>query len=171
MGIRASRKPENIDLNVFVCFSQWSRGVFSADLAPCRRSFGQSVRQLLFFTHTQVWMVKGRLNRLQNRLLHRNVHSKGLWRRQEIYTESSGPKEGCFHAFEASTRAVRWVRLWQDWNIERHIFPTPRIYPQQICGFQGLNATEMFKWVFECETGALMCVLLHLWSIMYGLND
>lgn len=35
----------------------------------------------------------------------------------------------------------------------RGIFPTPPIYPQKTCGFWGLNATEMFRWVFECETG------------------
>lgn len=40
----------------------------------------------------------------------RHVHSKGAWRRQEIYTESSGPKEGCADPAQAPSVTVRWVR-------------------------------------------------------------
>lgn len=38
-----------------------------------------------------------------------DVHSEASWRRQEIYTESSGPEEGCAHAAQAPASAARWV--------------------------------------------------------------
>lgn len=40
-------------------------------------------------------------------ILQRYVHSKGAWRRQEIYTESSGPKEGCADPAQTPPGAVR----------------------------------------------------------------
>ena len=43
-------------------------------------------------------------------ILQRNVHSKGAWRRQEIYTESSGPKEGCTDPAQTPPVTVRWVK-------------------------------------------------------------
>lgn len=43
-------------------------------------------------------------------ILQRNVHSKGAWRRQEIYTESSGPKEGCSDPAQTPPGADRWVK-------------------------------------------------------------
>lgn len=39
----------------------------------------------------------------------RDVHSQGAWRRQEIYTESSGPKEGCADPAQTPAVPVRWV--------------------------------------------------------------
>lgn len=63
--------------------------------------------------HIADWMVKGGEFRFHNCLLQRNVHSKGLWRRQEIYTESSGPKEGCFNEAKASSFTTRWVKWHQ----------------------------------------------------------
>lgn len=114
-------------LNAGGCL-RWLWGLFHEHLAP--RSVGRSVSEAAAILHTHIhthteahgseWW-KGGKTRPQNRLLQRNVHSKGLWRRQEIYTESSGPKEGCFHALEASARAVRWVSLWQDWSVQKHI--------------------------------------------------
>lgn len=43
-------------------------------------------------------------------ILQRDVHSQGAWRRQEIYTESSGPKEGCTDPAQAPPVHVRWVK-------------------------------------------------------------
>lgn len=56
-----------------------------------------------------VWWSTGEFS-LHGPISQRNVHSKDSWRRQEIYTESSGPKEGCAYPAQAPPHAVRWVK-------------------------------------------------------------
>lgn len=66
-------------------------------------------------SHTGAWayhMLKHRWIQPPRSPIHSgNVHSKASWRRQEIYTESSGPKEGCAHPAQAPASAARWVEM------------------------------------------------------------
>lgn len=44
------------------------------------------------------------------RIVQRDVHSQGAWRRQEIDTENFGPKEGCTDPAQAPPVHARWVK-------------------------------------------------------------
>lgn len=71
-------------------------------------SHREALRKVTVADRLRAWWSAGDSSR-HGCILQRDVLSQGAWRRQEVYTESSGPKEGRTDPAQAPPVHVRWV--------------------------------------------------------------